>query len=37
MVRVAKGGTDDVENLVDLDKACHRQVHSNKPKLNNLR
>ncbi|NES18996.1 MAG: HNH endonuclease [Symploca sp. SIO3E6] len=28
IVPVAKGGTDDPENLIHLHKACHKQVHS---------
>ncbi|NET58217.1 MAG: group II intron reverse transcriptase/maturase [Symploca sp. SIO2E6] len=28
IVPVAKGGTDDPENLMHLHKACHKQVHS---------
>jgi RNA-directed DNA polymerase len=27
-VPVAKGGLDDIENLMHLHKACHKQVHS---------
>jgi RNA-directed DNA polymerase len=27
IVPVAEGGTDDVENLQHLHKACHKQVH----------
>ena len=28
IVPVAKGGTDDTENLMHLHKACHKQVHT---------
>jgi RNA-directed DNA polymerase len=34
---VAKGGTDDMENLMHLHRACHKQVHSNKSKLLGLK
>jgi RNA-directed DNA polymerase len=36
IVPVAKGGTDDSENLKHLHKACHKQVHS-KTKLTGLK
>jgi 5-methylcytosine-specific restriction endonuclease McrA len=28
IVPVAEGGLDDIENLMHLHKACHKQVHS---------
>ncbi len=28
IVPVAKGGSDDTENLMHLHRACHKQVHS---------
>jgi RNA-directed DNA polymerase len=36
IVPVAKGGTDDSENLMHLHRTCHKQVHS-KPKLEGLK
>ncbi|MEL7039483.1 MAG: reverse transcriptase domain-containing protein [Cyanobacteria bacterium J06592_8] len=36
IVPVAKGGSDDPENLMHLHKACHKQVHS-KTKLKGLK
>lgn len=36
IVPVAKGGQNDIENLVHLHTACHKQVHS-KTKLNRLK
>ncbi|NES70133.1 MAG: group II intron reverse transcriptase/maturase [Okeania sp. SIO2D1] len=32
IVPVAKGGSDDPENLMHLHKACHQQLHSKKSK-----
>ncbi|NET16693.1 MAG: HNH endonuclease, partial [Okeania sp. SIO1H6] len=29
IVPVAKGGSDDPDNLMHLHKPCHKQVHSN--------
>ncbi|NEQ74058.1 MAG: HNH endonuclease [Okeania sp. SIO2C9] len=28
IIPVAKGGSDDPENLMHLHKACHKQLHS---------
>ena len=36
IVPVAEGGTDDIENLMHLHRACHKQVH-NKTKLIGLK
>ncbi|MFB2896639.1 group II intron reverse transcriptase/maturase [Aerosakkonemataceae cyanobacterium BLCC-F50] len=36
IIPVAKGGSDDTDNLMHLHAACHKQVHS-KPKLNGLK
>jgi RNA-directed DNA polymerase len=36
IIPVAKGGTDDTENLMHLHRACHKQVHS-KSKLKGLK
>ncbi len=36
IVPVSEGGLDDVENLMHLHRACHKQVHS-KSKLNGLK
>ena len=32
IVPVKEGGSDDLENLIHLHKACHKQVHSTKSK-----
>ncbi len=32
IVSVAKGGRNDVENLMHLHEMCHKQVHNTKPK-----
>lgn len=32
IVSVAKGGLNDVENLMHLHEMCHKQVHNTKPK-----
>ncbi|MHC5675688.1 group II intron reverse transcriptase/maturase [Nostoc sp.] len=37
IVPVAQGGLDDVENLQHLHIACHKQVHSKKPKFSSLK
>ncbi|WP_255353276.1 HNH endonuclease [Planktothricoides sp. SR001] len=36
MIPVAEGGQNDIENLVHLHQACHKQVHS-KSKSNRLK